>query len=138
MRRSVKYARAGENGTRDMILEFSTRMVERAMPDKPDYAAALKLSDALQDLYSALEACRLCKGSGNEPSYALEVRICKDTVSHQLTRDGDAALAAPLPAHAGRSGRKPGFLQAIIRFWRAYTLCLHGGHWQLAGMDDLR
>ncbi len=91
MGHSVNYAKKGEAGKKDMILEFSTRLIEEAMPEEPDYSKALRLSEALEELYSALETCSMGEKAGKSLTYALEIRICKDTVSHQLTRDEDAA-----------------------------------------------
>jgi len=75
----------------EAILRFSTKLVETAMPDDPSYATALRIAEALKDLGSALETCHEYKRAGLAHEYALELRICNDTVSHQLTRDGNAA-----------------------------------------------
>lgn len=86
-----------------MIREFSVKLIESAMPDGPDYARASELSEALQNLYLALETCNFGKESGIAFGYALEVRIGPNTVSNQLTRDEDAAMQPPSSLHGAAS-----------------------------------
>ena len=91
MGHSVKYAKVRVKKRNNAILEFSTKLVEMAMPDNPSYITAMKLAEVLHDIKTALEACHEGKNAGQSIEYVLELRICKDTVSHQLTRDGNAA-----------------------------------------------
>ena len=91
MGHSVKYAKVSVKKRNNAILEFSTWLADMTMPEETSYATAIKLAEALQDLGYALETCSLGEQAGMNFEYVLELRICKDTVSHQLTRDGNAA-----------------------------------------------
>ena len=91
MQHSVKHARVSCKRKEKMILAFSTKLVEMAMLEEPSYTTAIKLAEALRVLRMALENCYEWDKVGRRLEYVLELRICKDTVSYQLTRDGNAA-----------------------------------------------
>ena len=126
VKRSVKYAKVSCERRNKAILRFSTKLVEMTIQEKPSYATALRLAEALKDLGYALEACHEGNKAGNGFEYVLEMRICKDTVSHQLTRDGNAA-EGQLPSLHTDSMKMPMMLtvqaavQAIIKF--ASSIC---------------
>ena len=100
MEHSVKHARVSCKRKEKMILAFSTKLVEMAMPEDPSYATAIKLAEALHALSRSLEACYEGAKAGARQEYVLELRICKDTVSYQLTRDGNAAEGQLPSPHA--------------------------------------
>ena len=100
-----------------MILAFSTKLVEMAMLEEPSYTTAIKLAEALRVLRMALENCYEWDKVGRRLEYVLELRICKDTVSYQLTRDGNAAEWQLPSPHASELLRVQFLLvQAIIKF----------------------
>jgi hypothetical protein len=121
MRSSVKYAKVSCKRRNNAIQRFSTKLVEMTMPDQPSYATALKLAEALKDLGYALEACDEGKKAGIRLEYSLEMRICRDTVSHQLTREKGAAEMLLLPAYC-RFKAAVASMQAIIKFALSISL----------------
>lgn len=138
MGHSVKYAKVSVKRRNNAILRFSTKLAEMTMPEEPSYATAIKLAEALKDIGYALDTCYEGKKAGKSPEYVLEMRICKDTVSHQLTREGNAADGQLPSLHIWAETWRwlTHNKQAIIKFaWRIYyvrkwnkSLCQHGWH----------
>ena len=137
MGHSVKYAKVSVKKRNNAILRFSTKLVEMTMPEEPSYATAIKLAEALKDVGYALEACYKGKKAGKGLEYALEMRICKDTVSHQLTRDGNAAEKQLPSLHTVQPWHRP-LMQIIIKLHCVYTLLCEDGARTYSGMDDMR
>ena len=115
MEHSVKHARVSCKRKERMILAFSTKLVEMATPDDPSYATAIKLAEALRVLRMALENCHEWDKAGRRLEYVLELRVCKDTVSYQLTRDGNAA-EWQLPSQHASFFRRNVYISIIIYY----------------------